>query len=252
MIERQLAALKALQKYNITTKVNCIVIPGINDHCVTDIAQLAASLGVARFNPMPLIPTPDTEFSHLPRPDHELMQKIRWEVSQHLPVMRHCGHCRADAAGRIGEQTPQTAASILSSVAAGPLIPAQTRPYVAVASREGVFVNAHLGQVEELFIYHKENDTTTLVSVRSAPPKGGGNERWKTLGEYLADCHTLLVNRAGEAPRKILEGTGLRVVETEGMIDNLVSKVLEGQTLPIRSTPKACGSGCGGNGMGCG
>ncbi|MCU0609687.1 MAG: radical SAM protein, partial [Chitinispirillaceae bacterium] len=252
IIERQCAALRALQKAGITTKVNCIVIPGVNDRSVIDIAQSVAAFGVARFNAMPLIPTPDTDFASIPRPDHELMQTLRWEASRHLPIMRHCGHCRADAAGRIGQATGADAAAILAAVAAGPLNPGELRPCVAVASREGVLINAHLGQVEELFIYKKENGVPVLAAVRPAPQKGTGDARWAEMGETLADCHTLLAYRAGDAPRRVLEKSGLRVVETEGLIDGIIGTALDRGQIAERTVPLACGGGCGGNGLGCG
>ncbi|MEQ8956682.1 MAG: radical SAM protein, partial [Coleofasciculus sp. C2-GNP5-27] len=42
LLERQLEAVKGLKAAGITVKINCIVMPGIDDHPVVDVAQTLA------------------------------------------------------------------------------------------------------------------------------------------------------------------------------------------------------------------
>jgi nitrogen fixation protein NifB len=65
-----------------------------------------------------------------------------------MPQMSHCQRCRADAAGLIGQATDQAVMALLRE-ATSPRASVE-RPYVAVASREGIFVNQHLGETAAL------------------------------------------------------------------------------------------------------
>ena len=48
------------------------------------------------------------------------------------------------------------------------------RPYVAVASTDGLFVDQHLGQAERLRIYKLGMDRSEMVDFRAMPPPGKG------------------------------------------------------------------------------
>jgi nitrogen fixation protein NifB len=252
IIERQAATIRALVKHGITVKVNSIVIPGVNDHHVETVAATVAGYGATLFNCIPLLPTAGPEFETINKPDHELMQSLRWKVSRILPIMQHCAHCRADAAGLIGKDDPVATGSMLAEIAAGPRNPAESRPHIAVTSREGVFINEHLGSAGSVNVYRLSNGAVELLDTRVAPPPGGGDERWATMAAQLADCRTLLTYRCGTAPRRILESSGLSVIETEGFIDDALHTLFNGKTIATRPAPLPCGQGCTGNGGGCG
>ena len=95
LLSRQLAAIKKLKAHNITVKVNCIVIPGINDHHVEDVARTMKALGVDLLNCMAMFPNVNTPFGNIEQPDKKLMEKLRSKAEAYLPQMRHCTRCRA-------------------------------------------------------------------------------------------------------------------------------------------------------------
>ena len=73
------------------------------------------------------------------------------------------------------------------------------------------------------------------------PPTGTGNVRWEELGDLLSDCIALLVAGIGPSPTRILQARGLRVLETEGLVADLVPMAaaggqirLCGQAFPLR------------------
>ncbi|GKT30289.1 Nitrogenase cofactor biosynthesis protein NifB like protein, partial [Aduncisulcus paluster] len=68
LLDRQLAAIKGLKERGITVKVNSIVIPGINDHHITEVSKLCAELGADIQNMIPLKPTADTPFADITEP----------------------------------------------------------------------------------------------------------------------------------------------------------------------------------------
>ena len=63
----------------------------------------------------------------------------------------------------------------------------------------------------------------------------------------------MLVSDLGERPRTLLESEGLKVVVMEGIVESGLKAIYEGKAIrsPARK-PHRCGSGCSGNGMGCG
>ena len=106
LIERQLETVRRCKLFGLAVKINTIVVPGVNDSGIGETAAAMAALGADTINCMPLLPVSGSEFGHMARPDHELMQKVRWQAGAHLQTVNHCGRCRADAAGIIGRTIP--------------------------------------------------------------------------------------------------------------------------------------------------
>jgi nitrogen fixation protein NifB len=210
-----------------------------------------AALGADTINCMPLIPVPGSEFSAIAKPDHEMMQKIRWQAGAHLQTVNHCGRCRADAAGLIGKDDPARTAELLAQAAATLPGALSARPNMAVATREGVLVNQHLGAATSFDIYSWECGEPCFKERRGAPAPGAGEQRWRELAAILDDCSALLVYRAGQSPCTVLRNEGIKVFETEGVIVDLLERAFTGKTIPSH-TSLPCGDGCGGNGGGCG
>jgi nitrogen fixation protein NifB len=254
MLERQTLAIRGLKARGIIVKVNTIVVPGLNDGHVEDIARVAAELGADLLNLIPLHPTADTAFGHLPEPTGELMEALRARAEKYLPQMRHCRRCRADAVGllacdRSRETAPRLIAHAQRRTSAG-----DRRPYVAVATREGLLVNRHLGEAPSFQIWGRSATGVALVETRAAPSSGGGGRRWLALAEILKDCRAVLVSGVGDTPRAILEEAGVPPVVMEGLIRQGLAAVYDGIDPAAfgRRRERSCSRGCGGDGGGCG
>lgn len=105
LLERQLVGLaKIAARGNIVVKVNMVIAPGINSGHAVAVAQKAAGIGVSLMNCIPLAPVKGTLLGGLPEPTATEMAAIRKEAGQWLPQMTHCGRCRADAVGFLGEK----------------------------------------------------------------------------------------------------------------------------------------------------
>jgi nitrogen fixation protein NifB len=259
---RQLEALVRLKQRGIIVKVNSVLIPGVNDEHLPELAAKVAGLGADIMNCMALVPVKGAVFEELPPPDNLMTARVRLQCGQHLHQMTHCARCRADAVGYIGEEMTggqQEALREFASMSLNPLED-QLRPYVAVATMEGALVNQHLGEAERLAIYEQDLAAPglfRLVETRQTPPEGGGGQRWAALlGERLKDCRAILVTAAGPTPQRELGATGLKVVEMEGLIDEALRAVFANQPLPpaMKRRFNGCGAGitCKGNGNGCG
>jgi nitrogen fixation protein NifB len=151
-----------------------------------------------------MYPVANTPFANLTPPSDTEVAAVRAAAAEFLPLMYHCTRCRADAVGLLGEDMSVELLGCLKEAAAAPLDPSQQRPYVAVASREGVLVNEHLGEAQTLEIFAQQPDGFRRIESRPTPPSGGGPERWQALAETLHDCRALLVASAGQTPKTVL------------------------------------------------
>jgi nitrogen fixation protein NifB len=255
LLARQIKAIEKLKTRGVTVKINYICIPGVNDHHVVTTAETMAKMGVDLFNCMAMLPNVDTPFADIVEPTKAVMDALRNSCEKHLPQMRHCKRCRADAVGLLGKDKSGEMASCLKSCASLPATPPEIRPYVAVASLEGMLVNRHLGETTKFLIYSREENGYTLVEERKAPPAGGGTARWEALSRLLYDCRAVMVSDMGESPRKVFKRAGISPVTMSGFIEAGLDAVYKGNRLaPLqRRSRKSCAdSGCMGTGTGCG
>lgn len=105
LLERQLAGIRLAKEAGIIVKINMVIIPGVNDSHAAAVAEKMAALGADLMNCIPLLPTPETPLGGRGEPNPALMKSLRAEAERFLPQMRHCGRCRADACGLLGEKT---------------------------------------------------------------------------------------------------------------------------------------------------
>ncbi len=262
---RQAEAIRLLKQRGATVKINTIVVPGVNDGHVAEIARAVAELGADRINCVALYAVAETPFAGISPPSEPSIRAIRAEASRFLPIMEHCTRCRADAVGLLGEKMPAAIKLHLLNCAASDVAAsgaesepslqrAEDRPHVAVATLEGVLVNQHLGEACQFAVFTRESGRFRLLETRQAPPPGGGQQRWHALADLLADCRAVLVASAGESPKSALASKGIRVVMMEGLIEEGLDAVYRNAEIraPLRKQHRCgSGSGCEGNGLGC-
>jgi nitrogen fixation protein NifB len=254
LLARQRQAIAELKRRGIAVKVNCIVVPGVNDHHVVDVARAMQGLGVDLFNCMALFPAANTPFGSIRQPDRESMRRLRAEAERYLPQMRHCTRCRADAVGLLEDDRTGEFRSCLNACSTKQPDRGDRRPYVAVASEEGILINQHLGEARRLAIWERCEDGYHLVAERETPAVGGGVRRWHQLAAMLADCRAILVGGIGPTPREILASSGIRPIEAAGFIEDGLRAVYENRKAGlIKGRKMTIGTTlCTGSGGGCG
>lgn len=269
LLSRQLEAIAKLVEKGVLVKINAIVLPGINENHIKEVAKTMAGLGVTLFNCMPYFPNEGANLSHLTEPSKAMMNRIRKKARAHIPQMTHCRRCRADAVGLLDDPLnthlmdrlkyhattpiPFPRAEEKAGTSAPPVGQASGRRYLAVATREGVLINQHLGEARRLSIYDISGPAPVMVEKRRLPAPGGQDLRWQGVAKAIADCHTLLVSGIGENPKTILKGQGIDILEINGMIDLVLSSVKNREDLShlLVREHKGCGEGCRGTGTGC-
>ncbi len=258
-LEAQQEAMRAVKAHGILLKVNFVLLPGINDSEVEEVARFAADLGADLFNVLPYQSAPGSVLERLPSPSGEEVKAAQGVAGAYLKQMTHCARCRADAVGLLARDQSGEFQEVLAACAkAEPVLPPapaavnDLRPFIAVASREGLLVNLHLGEAPALRIMTFDGTQPRLVEERMTPPKGDGNDRWLALSRLLSDCQAIVVSGAGENPKRILAAAGLEVVLAEGLVEDIVNRLYTGR--PVNHLVPRCAScsSCSGGGNGCG
>lgn len=103
LIENQLEGVQKAAENGMVVKVNSVLIPGLNDEHIVDIAREVKKRGASLMNVLPLIPL--NKMKTYNRPDCSMMEKVRDEVEEIIPVFRACTQCRADAYGIPGKKS---------------------------------------------------------------------------------------------------------------------------------------------------
>jgi nitrogen fixation protein NifB len=236
LLQQQLQCIVLLKEKGITVKINTIILPGINEDHILQVAKTVSTLGADLMNCIPVVPNKDTVFEEMEEPSKAMTFKVRTKAQEYMKMMTHCARCRADAAGLLGQDF-SGAFGLLQEYAAKPINPAEDRPYVAVATHEGMLVNMHLGEARRLYIYRQSPKGFHFVEERATPESGNGDFRWINLANSLNDCRAILVSGVGENPAGILHRSGIRVIQMTGLIDEGLEAVYNGKA--IKTVKKA-------------
>lgn len=251
LLHLQIEAIRELKRLGFIVKVNTIIIPGINDAHIIEVAKKVSKLGADVLNCIPLCPSQDTLFEDIGEPDRETVVKIRKLAEPCIKQMYHCRRCRADAAGLLGEELNDADITCLKECGNLPF-GGEARDCIAVATREGALINQHLGEAAELRVYGPAGNKFKFLETRKTPEPGGGVRRWIDLANILSDCHTILVNSAGDTPLEILKIKGISVIETEGVVEDILEEISKGADISTLQKKVGCNFGCSGGGRGCG
>ena len=117
LLEKQLEGIKLLTERGILVKANSVLIPGINDKDLPNVAKKLKEMNVFLHNIMPLLSKPEfgTKFGleGVPSATDQETMAVQEACGMDMKLMSHCRQCRADAVGLIGEDrgdefTPDT------------------------------------------------------------------------------------------------------------------------------------------------
>ena len=100
--KNQLEGIRKVSAAGITIKVNTVLVIGINDEHIEEIAKTVKAAGASIYNIIPLIP--QNELKDYPEPTCAQIESVRAKAANYIDVFRHCQRCRADAIGVPGEK----------------------------------------------------------------------------------------------------------------------------------------------------
>ena len=104
---QQMLGLEMLTARGVLTKVNSVLIPGVNDEHLIEVNREVKKRGAFLHNIMPLISEPEhgTVFGLTGQrgPSAQELKAVQDACMGGANLMRHCRQCRADAVGLLGE-----------------------------------------------------------------------------------------------------------------------------------------------------
>ncbi len=107
LLAKQLEGIKMLVERGVLIKANSVLIPGVNDKDLPNVAKKLKEMGVFLHNIMPLISAPEfgTKFGldGVPSATDQEVMAAQEACGMDMTLMKHCRQCRADAVGLIGE-----------------------------------------------------------------------------------------------------------------------------------------------------
>ena len=172
LLHKQLNCIPLLKEHGIVVKINSIIIPGINDHHIHNVARVCESLGADIMNCIPLIPTEETPIESVPKPDAVTILRVRENSKEYLPMMSHCARCRADAAGLLGQDMSDAYTILQGVLNSSKEDEVDDKPYVAVATNDGQLVHLPLGAARHVYIYQRAPQGYQYVETRQIPEPG--------------------------------------------------------------------------------
>jgi len=101
LLQNQIAGIKYLTTHGVVCKVNIVILKGINEKHIIEVAKKVRKIGVSMTNIMKHIPLEGSEFALLPMAQREEIHSIRKECESIIKQMYHCRQCRSDAVGTL-------------------------------------------------------------------------------------------------------------------------------------------------------
>jgi nitrogen fixation protein NifB len=203
--ERQMLGLEMLTARGVLTKINSVLIPGINDEHMIEVNREVKKRGAFLHNIMPLISEPEhgTYFGLNGQrgPTAQELKAVQDACMGGAHLMRHCRQCRADAVGLLGEdrsaeftldkieemevvydldkrrdyqnkveeerkaQHDAKVAALEAQAGAGDVL-SDAKLLVAVATKGGGRVNEHFGHVHEFQVFEVSATEALFVGHR--------------------------------------------------------------------------------------
>ena len=237
LLNNQLEGLRKLAQLGIVSKVNTVMIKGINDSHIEEVVKKLKEYGVFIGNIMQLIPAPGSAFENMQLTTNKELNDLRKICGQYIKQMYHCQQCRADAIGALGRDCSAEFRGALGEKkdTIEPLPdPSEKVLKIAVTSSNDKLVDIHFGHTSQFRIYKYVNGAVIFLENRkvknfcSGPEECGESEgNLEDILSAVSDCHIILTQRIGHLPEKTLESQHKLVVQTYGHIHEEIRKAVE-------------------------
>jgi nitrogen fixation protein NifB len=253
LTDRQLQGLEMLTERGILSKINSVMIPGVNDQHLVEVNKAVKSRGAFLHNIMPLISAPEhgTVFGLTGQrgPTAQELKALQDSCEGEMNMMRHCRQCRADAVGLLGEdrsaefttekiEAMEVTYDLESRKAYQAAVESERQAVVAakqeelqnlagahsdikmliaVATKGSGKVNEHFGHASEFQIYELSTAGAKFVGHRRVDLycQGGYGEEdtLATVIRAINDCHAVFVAKIGGCPTNDLKAAGIDPVD---------------------------------------
>lgn len=232
MVSNQMSGLRILLAHGIVCKVNIVTLKGINEHHIPEVVQTCKDMGVYITNIMQMIPVKGSTFENLPMINNMEIQNLRNECNKIMKQMFHCKQCRADAIGTLDNDVSVDLKGFLRKGEKKKKDNKKLR--FAVASKSGINVDQHFGQVQEFYIYDYDSGEVRFNEKRNVEKYCSGNNVCEDHDDKIArllgalnDCHGVFAMRIGESPKVRLKDKGITAISTYNTIESAIIESID-------------------------
>ncbi len=225
LLYRQIQGIKALKSAGVIVKVNTVVVLGKNDFHVPKVADRMKELGVDILNLIPAYPAKGSAFEGIEEPSPSLISELRAGIAPKIPLMKHCGRCRADAVGLLGEDISSEFINTPDSIGGEKF---------AVASTDAKLVDQHFGHARRFLIYELVGNKVRFIEERKVENYCTGPEeclskekRLSATISMLRGCKSILVSMIGPHPKKKLNDEGIKTIVSCETIETAIIEAAE-------------------------
>jgi nitrogenase cofactor biosynthesis protein NifB len=238
LLSNQLAGIKMITSQGIMCKVNIVMLKGINDQHIPEVVAKVKELGASITNIMQLIPVKGSVFEDLPLVSNREIMEMRNKCGETLKQMYHCRQCRADAIGTLDNDQSiefnncrkEINQEERTSQETKIQVPEKVAPInVAVATKSGMIVDQHFGQVSEFYVYEFSKGNAIFKEKRSVNKYCTGvedcderSDKMERIIQTISDCQAVIAMRIGDAPRTKLNQRGIKTFTTYDRIEDSV------------------------------
>lgn len=281
LLKRQLEGIEKAVAKGMLIKANSVLIPGINEEGMPDVAAKLKEMGVFLHNIMPLLSEPEfgTVFglTGVPSATTEQLNDARKACGQEMQQMEHCHQCRADAVGLLGEdRSAEFTKSVFENADLEELVKAYDLPArqkfkksaelfqaslieykhkndckIAVTSFDRESVDIHFGSATDFLIYEVFENKVRLLEIRkpsysycSGPENCSADNPIEEIAQTISDCKYLITAKIGDCPKKELDKIGIEIHQEFANLNNKDAINLLLNIAPSEGGG-SCGSGCG-------
>lgn len=233
LLANQLSGISLLTSQGIVCKVNIVMLKGINEFHIPEVVKKVKELGGTITNIMQLIPVEGSVFEDLPLVSNKEIMMMRKKCGETMTQMYHCKQCRADAIGQLEQDRSIEFNACHSSKGKEPEIKdLKQKLTLAVATKSGMIVDQHFGQVTELYVYEYVNGLAKFKEKRNINKYCEGNDscgdkedKISMILNTVLDCDAVIAMRVGESPKQKLIQQGIQVFTTYDKIEDSVKMV---------------------------
>jgi len=241
LIEKQIEGIKKAVAAGMLVKVNTVMVAGINDQHIPEVARKVKSLGAYVVNIIPMIPVPGTKFADLKAPTAEQRKALQDLCEPDIKQMRHCRFCRADAIGLLGEDRSAEFAHFNCHArdlpVKGPVqvqIEGDSKHTVAVATMNGEAVDLHFGQAKKFLVFQVKGTAVTelepifIDQMPNVALSGDAHKgKLEMLAERLRGCDVVVAMSFGTPAKEYLKEEGIRSYTAKGPVRIAVKEAAE-------------------------
>lgn len=246
LLGNQILGIRMLVAENVIVKVNSVLIPGINDEHIAEVAKTIKELGAYIHNVIPLMSKKEygTRFAEMevPEPDCAMLAKVRNDCEDAMGssenIMSHCRQCRADAVGKLGsvskigdlslDEHSRThsgavfgklnelaVADVQAGVAGLKDLLRERTVRVAVASSTGRYLDSNFGKAGKFEIYafnengFEHEETFDLASAIASSPETRLDARTNAIITGLGTCHAVVFRKIGNSAAEEMKNLGI-------------------------------------------